>query len=327
MLNLSRRYSLGALGTTLLLAALPAPAQPAPYRISWMSPTRAVDGSPFFDELRNGLRDLGYVEGRNLVLEAHWGEDSPERIASLVAAVVASNPSIIVAQGGITVAVHKATKTIPVVFGYSGDPVEAGLVASLSRPGGNLTGMSYMALDLVGKRIEILKEMMPRMKKIAVVANPQHPGDKAERRVSEEAAKTLGLSVAYFEVSSVPQLETALAAIEKSGSDAVVMFPVQNIIRNRERIAAWSLKHKLPVVSGWAQFAEGGNLMSYGPNLRASSNRLAYFVDKILKGTKPSEIPVELPLRVEMVLNLKTAKALGLAVPYTVMLRADQVIK
>jgi len=292
-----------------------------------MSPTRIADGSPFLDELRRGLRELGYVEGGNLLLEAHWGEDSAERIEKLVAEVVASTPHVIVAQGGTAVALRRATTSIPVVFGYSGDPVEAGLVESLSWPGRNLTGISYLTLELVGKRIELIKEVLPGLKRVAILANPQHPGDQAERRVSQAAATALGLSLAYFEARNMEQLVDALVAIERSGSGAVVMFPVQNVIRNRERIAAWAVKNRLPAISGWAQFAEGGNLMSYGPNLRESSRRLATYVDKILKGAKPAEIPVELPARVELVVNLKAAKALGVTVPQIVLLRADQVIE
>lgn len=323
----TRRQVLSALGGAALIAAWPATAQSSQFRVSWMSPTRVADGSPFLDELRRGLRELGYVEGRNLLLEAFWGEDSGERIDKLVAEVVASRPHVIVAQGGTAVAMRRATTTIPVVFGYSGDPVEAGLVDSLARPGRNLTGISYLALELVGKRIELIKEVLPGLKRVAVVANPQHPGDQAERRASQAAATALGLSLAYFEARNLAQLDEALTAIEKSGSEALVMFPVQNVIRNRERIAAWAVKNRLPVISGWAQFAEGGNLMSYGPNLRELSRRLAVYVDKILKGAKPADIPVELPTRVELVVNLKAAKALGVTVPPTVLVRADQVIE
>jgi putative ABC transport system substrate-binding protein len=324
---ITRRQVLGAVAGATLVAALPVGAQPGPFRVSWMSPTRAADGSPFLAELRRGLEELGYVEGRTLVLDVYWGEDSAERIQRLVAEVVASAPHVIVAQGGTAVAMRRATTAIPVVFGYSGDPVEAGLVDSLARPGRNLTGISYLALDLVGKRIELVKEVVPGLKRIAIVANPQHPGDRAERRASEIAATALGVSVAYFEARSRPQVAEALAAIEKSGSEAVVMFPVQNVITERERIAAWAVKNRLPVVSGWAQFAEGGNLMSYGPNLRDSSRRLAVYADKILKGARPADIPVELPTRVELVVNLKAARALGVAVPRSVLLRADRLIE
>lgn len=323
----TRRRILGAIGASALVTAFPLMAQPAPVRVAWLSPTSAADGSPFFDELRRSLRDIGHIEGRNFSLEAHWGDDSAERIAKLVADVVASKPQVIVAQGGIAVAMRKATTDIPVVFGYSGDPVLAGLAESMARPGRNMTGITYMALDLVGKRIQLMKEILPTLKQIAVVANPQHPGDQAERNASQAAADTLGLKLAYFEAGNPAQLLEAMSAIEKSGSGAVVMFPIQTVIRNRERIAAWSIKHRLPVASGWAQFVEGGNLMSYGPNLRATAQRLAYFVDRILKGTKPADLPVEMPIRAELAINLKTAKALGLKIPGAVVLRAEQVIE
>lgn len=323
----TRRDFLGVLGAGALAAALPAVAQPSQFRIAWTSPTKAADGSPFLDELRRGLRELGYVEGRNIQIEPYWGEDSADRVRKMIVEAVASYPHVIVAQGATAPPMRRATTTIPVVFGYSGDPVEAALVESLSRPGGNLTGISFLALDLVGKRIELVKEVLPGAKRIAVVANPQHPGDQGERRASQAAATALGLSLEYFEARNAPQLMEALAAMEKSRSDAVVMFPVQNVINNRERIAAWAIKNRLPAVSGWAQFAEGGNLMSYGPNLREASRRLAVYVDRILKGAKPADIPVELPTHVELVINLKAAKALGLTVPQSVLLRAHRVIE
>lgn len=244
-----------------------------------------------------------------------------------MADAVASAPRVLVAQGGAALVAKKATTSIPVVFGYSGDPVEAGLVESFARPQGNITGISYLALELVGKRIELLKEAIPSAKRIAVVANPSHAGDSSERKASQAAATKLGLSLEYYEVSNAVQLTEAMAAIEKKRADAVMMFPVQNIINNRERIAAWSVKNRIPAISGWAQFADGGNLMSYGPNLREASRRLAFYVDRILKGTKPADLPVELPNQVEFVVNIKTAKALGINIPASILVRADRVIE
>lgn len=315
--------SLLALG----VAPIHALAQGTPVRLVWLSPTPAADGSPFFDELRRGLRELGYVEGGNVVLEPYWGDNTPARLEKIIAEAVASVPRLIVAQGGAAPVARRATTTIPVVFGYSGDPVEAGLVESLARPQRNMTGISYLALELVGKRIELLKEAIPSVRRIAVVANPSHAGDSSERKSSQAAASKLGLSLEYYEVSNAAQLAEAMTAIERARSDAVMMFPVQNIINNRERIAAWALKNRLPTMSGWAQFAEGGNLMSYGPNLREASRRLAYYVDRILKGAKPADLPVELPTQVEFVVNLRTAKALGIKIPQSVLIRADRVIE
>lgn len=323
----ARRRVLASLAAGALTGAFPAAAQRARHRIAWISPTKAVDGSPFLDELRRGLRELGYVEGRDIAIEVRWGEDSPERTTAMIAEVVASQPELVVAQGATALLMRRATAAIPVAFAYSGDPVAAGLVQSLARPGGNMTGISFLALDLVGKRIELVKELVPAAKRIAVVAQPQHPGDAAERRASEAAARALGIEIVYYESRNTAQLIEVLAAIEKSRSDAVVMFPVQNIVLNRERIAAWALKARVPAVSGWAQFAEGGNLLSYGPNLREASRRLAFYVDRILKGANPADLPVELPAQVELVVNLKAARALGIAVPSNVLLRAQRVIE
>jgi putative ABC transport system substrate-binding protein len=244
-----------------------------------------------------------------------------------VAALVASRPQVIVALGPVTMAVRKATTTIPVVFAFSGDPVQAGFAESFARPGGNLTGLSFLALDLVGKRIELLKAVMPSLRRIAVVANAQHPGDQAERHASELAAQAMGLEIEYFEVSGVRQLDQALEAIAKSRCEAAVMFPIQSIISNSARIAAWSLRHRLPAVSGWAQFAEEGNLMSYGAGARESFLRIASYVDRVLKGARPAELPIELPQHIELVINLKAAKALAVTVPPSVLLRADKVIE
>jgi putative ABC transport system substrate-binding protein len=187
--------------------------------------------------------------------------------------------------------------------------------------------MSFMALELVGKRIELLKAAMPGLKRIAILANSQHPGDQAERDASTAAAASFGLDAEYFDWRGVAQLDSALGAIEKSRSEAAVMFPVQGIISNGAHIAAWSVKTRIPAISGWALFAESGNLMSYGCNLRESFRRLASYVDRIIKGAKPADLPVELPQNIEMVINLKTAKALGISVPQSVMLRADRVIE
>jgi len=319
--------------TMLALVALGAAGAQAPLRaqgqsrIAWLSSTREADGAPFLDELRRGLRELGYVEGRDLTIDAHWGDDSRAQIEKQVAEVVASRPSVVVTMGPTVLALHRATTTIPIVFGFSGDPVEAGLVESLARPGRNLTGISFLTIELVGKRIELLKEVLPRAKSIAIVANPQHPGDQAERRASQAASTDVGLAVEYFEVRAKADLPGVFAAIEKSHNDAVVAFPVANIISDREVIAAWSRRTRIPVISGWAQFADGGNLMSYGPNLRDSFRRLAAYVDKVLKGSRPADLPVELPTRVEFVVNLNAAKALGLTIPPSVLLRADRVIE
>jgi len=309
-------------------AALPVLAQQATiFRIGWLSNDKPAN-SPFFDAFRGGMRDLGYVEGRNLVIEARFGEGSAERLDQLAAELVKLKPQIIVTQGGpATYPIVRAGATMPVVFGFSGDPVEGKVVESFARPGRNFTGVSFLSFDLVGKRMELLKEVIPGLKRIAIIANPQHPGEQGELRASQAAAKALGLMLEYFQGRGSPELEDALAAILKSRSEAIVVFPDAFTMRYSERIAAFAVKNRIPAISGWARFTDSGNLMSYGPNLRDVYRRLATYVDKILKGAKPADLPVELPTSVEMVVNLKTAKVLGIKIPQSILVRADRVIE
>ena len=327
---MKRRRFLGLAGAIAAYAhPLPDFAQQhAVQRIAWLSFDREAAGSPFFVAFREGLRDLGYIEGRNLTIDARWGDGSSERLDQLAVELARSNAQVIVTQGGPALRpAIRAKPTVPIVFSFSGDPLVAGFIDSLARPGRNLTGISFLSLELAGKRIELLKEMMPGLRRLAILANPEHPGDQAEFRVSQTAAKTLGVKVEYFQARNKPQLEESLAAILKARSEAVVVFPDAITLRFREAIAAFSVQHRIPTISGWAQFADGGNLMSYGPNLRASYRRLAFYVDKVLKGTKAAEIPVELPTTVEFVVNLKTAKALGITIPQSILVRADRVIE
>ena len=292
----------------------------------WVSAVPNSDGGAFFEELRAGLREIGHVEGRSIQLESVWSDGSPQRTAKLIAEVVATAPRIMVTQGSAGPLAAKATPSIPLVFGYSGDPVEAGMVDSLARPGRNATGVSYMTLELVGKRMELLKELLPKARRVAVVASPGHPGDSAERRTSEAAAARLGIVIDYFELGASRTIPDVLAAIENSRSEAVMFFPTQTVIANRNRISEWSMKKRIPTISGWARFADGGNLISYGPNLADASRRLAYYVDRILKGARAGDLPVEFPTRVELVINRKTANALGISIPPAVLIRADRLI-
>ena len=326
---MNRRIAIWLL-TSLLLATVPLAEaqQPAPFRIGWISNDRGSGNSPMFDAFREGMRDLRYVEGRNLIIDARWGEGSNERLAQLAVELVKSNPQLIVTQGGpATYPVVRAGATMPVVFGFSGDPVEGKLVESFAHPGRNLTGVSFLSLELVGKRMELLKEALPSLKRVAILANPQHPGEQSELHASQSAAKELGLALEYFQLPITAKLEDILPAIAKSRSGALVVFPDAYMMGLSERIAEFAIKNRIPAISGWAQFAEGGNLMTYGPNLRDSYRRLAVYVDKILKGAKPSDLPVELPMKLEFVINLKAAKQIGLTIPQTVLYRADRVIR
>src|SRR5215467_4091524 len=319
-----------AVAVMLLAVAVIAEAQQRSvlFRIGWISNDLGIGNSPFFAAFRSGMHDFGYVEGRNLTIDTRWGQGSNERLAQLAVELVKSNPQLIVTAGGpATYPVIRAGATMPIVFAFSGDPVEGKLVESFAHPGRNLTGVSFLALDLVGKRMELLKEVIPSLKRVAILANPEHPGEKSELHASEVAAKSLGLTLDYFQLPRTAKLDDTLPEITKSRSEAVVVFSDAIMVALSEQIAAFSVKTRIPVIAGWGQFAESGNLMTYGPNLRESYRRLAYYVDKILKGAKPSELPVELPMKLEFVINLKTAKQIGLTIPQSVLYRADKVIK
>jgi len=319
-----------AVAVMLLAVAVIAEAQQRSvlFRIGWISNDLGSGNSPFFAAFRSGMHDFGYVEGRNLTIDTRWGQGSKERLAQLAVELVKSNPQLIVTAGGpATYPVIRAGATMPIVFAFSGDPVEGKLVESFAHPGRNLTGVSFLSLDLVGKRMELLKEVIPSLKRVAILANPEHPGEKSELHASEAAAKSLGFTLDYFQLPRTAKLDDTLPEITKSRSEAVVVFSDAIMVALSEQIAAFAIKTRIPVIAGWAQFAESGNLMTYGPNLRDSYRRLAYYVDKILKGAKASELPVELPTKLELVINLKTAKQIGVTIPPSVPYRADKVIK
>lgn len=292
-----------------------------------------VTGAPektledWIKSFREGMKETGYQEGRNITLDFRFGGVSREQTDQFVADAVASKPDLIITQAGSIHTAAALTKTIPLIAIYSGDLVDGGLVKSLANPGRNISGIQLMALDLVGKRIEILKEIAPSVKRLAVLASPNHPGVHRERDASIAAAKKLGLSVAYYPVKDQQELDAGLAAAQAAGTDALVLFPDGVTNLGRERIAAFALKHKLPTVSGWDVYAIAGGLVTYGPNMRASYRHLASYVDRVLKGADPATMPIELPTIFELVVNLKTARALRVKVPLAVLVRADKVIE
>jgi putative tryptophan/tyrosine transport system substrate-binding protein len=299
-------------------------------QIAWLGLGRAGGSSPYVDALRAGLHDLGWVEGRNATLSLHWaGREDMEAVARQVAA---SNPDVIVTQELMVFPVQRLKAARPIVFGFSGDAIDGKLVESLAKPGGNLTGMTYLATDLVGKRIELLKEWLPQVRRIAVLARPQHPGEHRERQASEEVVKKLGMEMIYFPIPYVPERDVAefdktLAATVQANCDALVVFPDAGMLAVSGRIAQFAAGARLPSVSGWTPFAQNGFLLTYGPDLRALYRSLARYVDRILRGAKPADLPVELPAKFEFAINLKTAQALGLEVPPTLFARADEVIE
>ncbi len=312
----------------MAIAMTAAGESPPVLRVAWVSPERAGSKSPNLAAFRAGMRDLGYVEGKNLVIDTWWGEGSSERLEQMAGDIVRARPDVIVTGSGLAVLpMMRAGVKLPIVFVFSADPVEAKVVASFARPGGNLTGMSLFSLDLMGKRLEFLKEAMPGLKRIAIIANPEHSGEPLELKAAQEAATKLGLSYRYFPVRSGSEVEQALAAIERGRDEAILAFADGFTMSFAGRIAEFSVAQKIPAMSGWALFARRGNLMSYGPVIDETYRHLAVYVDKIYKGAKPADLPVELPTKVELVINLKTAKALGLKIPQTLLLRADEVIQ
>jgi len=315
-----------ALALGILAAPLVPDAQQATKtaRVGWIAlspgPTSAQ-----LEVFRREMRERGWTEGQNLTVDVRWGDR--DRARDLMAELVRLKVDVIVTQGPMVFGARAEAGRIPVVFVFSGDPVEAKLVASLARPGGNLTGLTLLSLELVGKRLELLKEVLPRLSRVAVLANQEHPGERAELRESQTAAGRLGLTVQYVPVRTVGDFDAAFNAVERERAEAIVAFPDVLMMRQAEAIAAFAAKRRIPVVSGWGGFAVAGNLMTYGPNLDESFRIIATYVDKILKGAKPADLPVEQPTKFELVINLKTAKAVGLTIPQSVLVRADQVIE
>ncbi len=324
-MNIHRRSALAvslALATPWGVQAQTAAALP---RIGWVS---VADAGVRLEDLRLGLRGLGYTAARELRIEVRVAQRDPISVQAAVDQLLQIPVALIVAHANAGPLVQRAVAArVPVVFAYSGDPVEAGLVASLGRPGGSTTGMSFMALDLVGKRLELIKDMAPKSRRIAILANPQHPGEKAERRVSMGAAEQLGLEALYVEFDPAQGLDTALEKIRRLRCDGLIVFPDAGMLARAGQIADFALKERLLCISGWAEFVQAGCVASYGPSLRDGYRRLAHYVDRILQGAQPSSLPVELPTRFELVLSLKTAKAMGLTIPPSVLLRADEVIQ
>jgi putative tryptophan/tyrosine transport system substrate-binding protein len=302
-------------------------AQRGPRTIAWFGIGGPEDFLPYLNGLQNGLKEAGWEEGRNLRVLRFASVKAPDDFEPVVRDIMAAKPEVVVSHEFATIAMHRFSRGVPVVFGFSGDPVEAKLVKSLARPETFFTGITYLASALVGKRIEFLKEALPGIQRIGILARPQHPGEPVERTASEKAAAQLGLSIAYFPIFAPAEIEKAFAGMREAKCDALVVFPDAIMYRNRELISQLAAVARLPAVSGWSSFADSGLLFNYGPNLRDIYVRLASYVDRILRGTAPGELPVDLPRSIELVVNLRTARALGVKLSQTVLVRADRVIE
>jgi putative ABC transport system substrate-binding protein len=324
-----RREVIALLGSSLASWPLAAVAQGTPrvVRLDWLTAQREASLTPFLTVLRTGLSDLGYVEGRNLVIEYRFGDDNVDRVPALAAELVQRPVDIILTQGAAVPVTAKLNLPVPLVYVMSGDPVSSGLADSLARPRGNMTGLTFMAADFNGKRLELLRETMPGLRRVAIVANPSHPGVHLERDYTQEYGKRLGLNIDYFPTRTRDELESAFSIMTRSPPQAISLFSDGFAIQYRQSIIDFGLSQRMPVVSGWPVFARSGALFTYGPHLASSYQRLAYYVDRIAKGARPADLPIEQPTKFELMINLKTAKALGIEIPPTVLARADEVIE
>src|SRR5262249_37992762 len=288
--------------------------------------TRSVD-SQRVAAFMERLRELGWTENRTVAIEYRWGEGRDERFAQIAAEFVRRNVDVIVTSGTPpAIAAKRATAVIPIVFAAAGDPVDTGLVASLARPGGNVTGLSIQQTDLAGKRLEMLREILPGLRTLAILTDIGSPNSVLEMREAQAAARTLGLDVVTSEVREAEDIAPAFEAL-KGRANALYVCAAPLLTTNRIRINTLALGVRLPTVHTFREYAEVGGLMSYGPNVPDLFRRAAEYVDKILRGAKPSDLPVEQPTKFDLVINLTTAKALGLEIPPTLLARANEVIE
>jgi putative ABC transport system substrate-binding protein len=324
-----RRRVVLALGAAALCGPGRLGAQPKVRRIGYLTVhTISEPPTPERAAFLAGLRELGYQPGRNLAIEYRAADNDLERMPELVAEFVKLRVEVLVVSGTEATAAAKAgTATLPVVFASAGDPVYAGLVNSYARPGGNLTGLSFIAPELGAKRVALVKEILPRVRRLAVMWNALDPTSGREWDQAREAARTLGIAVDPMPISLADDVARALAALPKSRPDALLVIVDSRMVGFRKIIAEAAIKARIACVAGWREYVTAGALASYAPDFRALFHRAAFYVDRILRGAKPADLPVEQPSKFELVINLKTAKQLGITLPPTVLVSADEVIQ
>jgi len=327
----ARRLVLAAILTLGFIAApLVAEAQQASglRRIGYLGISSPSLEPHYVEAFRQQLRDLGYIEGQHIAIEYRWAEGRDDRLPDLAAELVRLDPVVIVTTGTPgTLAAKQATKTIPIVMASSADPVRSGLVASLARPGGNVTGFTILGPELEGKRMELLKRAVPRLSRVAVLWNPANAYQTGSEKEVQAAARVLRISIVSLPVRNPEELGNALATIPREHADAVLVLADRLFLHNRERIADFAIKNRLPGMNAYRELVEAGGLMSFVPSYAMMHRQAATYVDKSLKGAKAGDMPIEQPAKFELVMNLKTAKALGLTIPQSLLLRADEVIQ
>jgi putative ABC transport system substrate-binding protein len=315
--------------TGMLAAPFGAHAQPARvHRIGFLGNTTPALEANLVEPFREGLRELGYAEGHNIVIEYRWAEGDYQRFPALITELLAQKVEVIVTAGTpASLAVKKAATSVPLVMVAVGDPVATGLVASLARPGGNVTGLTSTTEETEGKRLELLRQVIPKLSHLGVFWNPDNPVLVPQLKETRTAAQVLGIKVEVLEVRNPGELEEAFKTIVRERPGALLVMGDRLFLHNRQRIIEFATKQRLPVVPVHPELVEEGGLMSFGPSYRGMHRRAAYYVDRILKGVKPADLPVERPTKFELVINLRTAKALGLTIPPSLLARADQVIE
>ena len=321
-----RRAFLTALGLGAIAwpAAARAQQPKRTYRIMWMSTEAQPD--PFVDGFREGMLALGYIEGRDFVIELRYAHGNPDALRTAVADLVRAKPDLVVSSGPAIRAMREA-KDVPVVFAISGDPIELGVAKTLARPGSNFTGSTFLSLDLAAKRVELIKEALPSLRRLAIFSNAQHPGEGSELKATLQAAQAAGVTPHYVPFKGPGEFDQALAALKALRADAMLTFPDGVTMVHRAKIGQFAAANALPSMFGWREYCDAGGLMSYGANQRAAHVRLATFADRVLRGEKPGDIPIEQPSRFELVVNLKTAKALGVTLAQNLLVRADVVLE
>jgi putative ABC transport system substrate-binding protein len=325
---MDRRHFLTALGLTMWRPRhVFAQAVPKRAHIGWLTAQREASLTPYVKAMRESLAELGYIEGKNLTIDFRYGDDAIERVPELTADLERSGVDLIVAQGAAVETISKLKPKTPVVYVFSGDPVSAGFAENLAKPRGNMTGLTFMAAEFNSKRLELLREFLPQLRRVAIIANPEHPGQEIERRDSEEAGQRLGLTTDFFSTRNSGELNDAFGKISSTPIQAISVFADGFAIQNRQKIIEFAMGRHVPVISAWAVFAKSGALCTYGPRLVESYRRLAYYVDRVLKGAEPATLPIERPTKFELIINARTAHALNIPIPQSVLLRADEVIE
>lgn len=322
-----RHFLVSAMAMVSLPAIAAAQGTAKPLKIGYLSAQQEASLAPYLAALKNGFAELGYIDGQNLVIDYRFGGDQLDRVPGLAAELVKSGIALMIVQGAAVSEIAKHSLPVPIVYIFSGDPVSAGFADSLSRPRGNMTGVTLMAAELNGKRLEILRDIVPGLRRVAIIANPEHHGVNLERANSEETGQRLGIEIRYYPTPSLSALNAAFTAMKGDAPQAISVFSDGFAVQNRKAIFDFANDQRLPVIAAWPIFARSGAICTYGPLQSEQYQRLASYVDRIAKGAKPADLPIQQPTKFETVINMRVAKALGLTIPPTLLASADELIE